>query len=250
MRTLVGIPFSPWTEKARWALDHHGIAYRFESHLPVVNEVLIRARRRRLRGRVSVPLLLAGDEVCDDSFAIARYAERHGRGEPLFFDAAGVEAYEARSEAALRAGRALFLERLKLDDGARADSMPSFVPPVLRGPLDGVARMTIDMLTSKYETTKQSTFDHETTLRQNLDDLRAALGGRAHLLGDRLSYADITMTAPLHFIAPLSDAYVPVTSAIRRALTHTELARSYQDLVDWREALYARSRAKSAQQAA
>src|SRR5262245_44456729 len=49
-RALLGAFYSPWTERARWALDHHGIAYRFEEHVPVVGELALRRRRSATKG--------------------------------------------------------------------------------------------------------------------------------------------------------------------------------------------------------
>ena len=46
MRTLYGLTQSAWTEKARWALEHHGIAYRYHEHVPVLGEVLLRLKAR------------------------------------------------------------------------------------------------------------------------------------------------------------------------------------------------------------
>ena len=38
MRTLYALPYSPWlSEKARWALDHHGIAYREVMYAPPID---------------------------------------------------------------------------------------------------------------------------------------------------------------------------------------------------------------------
>jgi glutathione S-transferase len=51
---LVGEGFSPWTEKARWALDHHGIRYRCEEYVPLAGEPWLRLRARRFHGRISV----------------------------------------------------------------------------------------------------------------------------------------------------------------------------------------------------
>jgi glutathione S-transferase len=85
MRTLYGLSQSPWTEKARWALDHHSVAYRYHEHVPVLGELLLRAKARsRPRGtKASVPLLTDGDAVLCSSLAIARHAESIGRGDPL-----------------------------------------------------------------------------------------------------------------------------------------------------------------------
>src|SRR5688572_23771052 len=91
--------FAPWCEKARWALDHHGIPYREREHVPLVGELALRIAARRASGPVTVPLLVDGDAVLMDSVAIARRAEAHGRGAPLFPPAHGraIDAWNERS---------------------------------------------------------------------------------------------------------------------------------------------------------
>jgi len=74
MRTLVGEAYSPFSEKARWALDHHRIPYAYREHYPLIGELSLRLRARRLKGRVSTPLLLAPEGPVLDSFAIAMSA--------------------------------------------------------------------------------------------------------------------------------------------------------------------------------
>src|SRR5262245_37961692 len=105
MRTLIAEYFSPWSEKARWALDHHGLAYKYREHLPLLGEPLLRLRARRLTGRVSVPVLVTPEGVLADSFAIARHADELGRAPALFPRGceAEVAGWNARSEAALAA---------------------------------------------------------------------------------------------------------------------------------------------------
>mgnify|MGYP002780904227 CR=1 FL=1 len=250
MRVLVGIPISPWTEKARWALDHHALAYRFEVHFPVVNEVVLRLRRRDLRGPVTAPMLLAGDCVARDSYAIAQYAERHGRGEPLLTDGAACEELESVSQALCHTGRALLITRLAVDPDARAAGMPPIIPEGLRGVLDPVAKATVQLLARKYRTSEATTFEHELSLRRMLEGVRARLGGRSYLVGDHFSYGDLAVASAFQLFAPVADAHVPLPAAIRRAVTYPEIARSFADLVEWREALYARHRGKTAELAA
>ena len=50
-RTLYGLSLSPWTERARWALDHHGVAYDYHEHVPMLGEVLLRMKARTRRAR-------------------------------------------------------------------------------------------------------------------------------------------------------------------------------------------------------
>jgi glutathione S-transferase len=50
MRKLVALHYSPWSEKARWALDHHGVAYRYEEYKILLGEPKLRlATKKRAR---------------------------------------------------------------------------------------------------------------------------------------------------------------------------------------------------------
>src|SRR5690606_17418493 len=95
MRSLVGLVYSPWTQRARWALDHHRVVYRSEPYTPLLGELALRRRLGRFRGRVSVPVLFTDAAVIDDSVAIARHAEAVGSGGPRFADADAVTRWVA-----------------------------------------------------------------------------------------------------------------------------------------------------------
>jgi len=68
---FVTIPLSHYCERARWALDLSGISYREESHVPLFH----RLATSRAGGR-TVPVLVVGREVIDDSAAIVRWVDR------------------------------------------------------------------------------------------------------------------------------------------------------------------------------
>ena len=71
---LVTIPISHYCEKARWALDRAGIAYREERHVQIVHRVA----SRRAGGGGTVPVLVAPEGVFAQSADILAYAGRHG----------------------------------------------------------------------------------------------------------------------------------------------------------------------------
>ena len=71
MTEFVALSYSPWSEKARWPLEHHGIEFREHQYVPLLGAPRLRLRLRRLRGRVTVPVLFTRDRVLADSFAIA-----------------------------------------------------------------------------------------------------------------------------------------------------------------------------------
>jgi glutathione S-transferase len=65
---LVTIPLSHYCERARWALDLAGIEYREEPHVPLFH----RLATSRAGGR-TVPVLVVGREVIEDSASIVRW---------------------------------------------------------------------------------------------------------------------------------------------------------------------------------
>src|SRR5579862_2703814 len=112
MTELLGLPFSPWSEKARWALDVRRVPYTYRVYQPIVGEPALRMKVGRLRGKVTVPVLTTDDgTVLADSAAIARWADGRGEGAPLFpaEHAAAIARFIDLSERALDAARALTL---------------------------------------------------------------------------------------------------------------------------------------------
>jgi glutathione S-transferase len=120
-RTLVSLHVSPWSERAKWALDHHGLPYRVVEHMPVIGE----RRLRRLVGpdkpRATVPVLIAADEVLTESWDIARYADREGAGEKLIpvAEEPEVKAWADLADEGMQAGRALVVAGILRTPAAR-----------------------------------------------------------------------------------------------------------------------------------
>jgi glutathione S-transferase len=70
--TLVTIPPSHYCDKARWALDRAGLAYREEGHVPIVHYAFVYPRTRTR----TVPVLLRdGERPLVDSNEILRWAD-------------------------------------------------------------------------------------------------------------------------------------------------------------------------------
>jgi glutathione S-transferase len=239
MRTLYGLTQSPWTEKARWALDHHPVAYRYHEHVPVLGEVLLRmkARSRPPGTKASVPLLVDGTAVLPSSLAIAHHAEGLGRGEPLFpeSDQAEIARWADVSDRIIGAGRVRVLAALRSNREAQREALPSFVPGALRGALTPMAWTAAVFLGSKHDVDSEQ----ENALRPALDEVRASLGGRPHLLG-RFTFADIAIAASLQALRPRKKA--PIGPATRAIWENAALASDYEDLLAWRDAVYAKHR--------
>lgn len=245
-RTLWGLNYSPWTEKARWALDHHGVSYQYREHLPLLGEPGLRWRTRgRPAGApASVPLLLDDDGVHGHSDDIARRAEAIGSGAPLFrpeLDGDIRRLCEA-GDRALQAARALVVAAIEASPEAQVESLPPFMPGAIRPAMRGVARQGASFLARKYNSGARSLADHEAALARWCEEIEATLDGRDYLLGDALSYADLATAVAINGFAPLRERFFAGSPATARAWTRAALVEQYGALVGWRDRLYAEHR--------
>lgn len=233
------IPYSPWSEKARWALDHHGIQRTSHEYVAMLSEPWLRWRARRW-GRVTVPLLLDGQTVLPDSTAIARHADRVGEGAPLFPRESELAMTEwlVRSEEGLDAGRVLVTERVRRDAVALGASVPLPLPGRAKR---WVGSVGVRFLERKYRFDESMVEDARHRLRGVLEQLAEAIEGRDHLLGG-FSYADIAMAVVLQFVAPVDAPSMPLPLPARSAWRDDALALEFRSLLSWRDAMYARHR--------
>jgi glutathione S-transferase len=240
---LIALSYSPYSERARWALDHHHIPYRELRHEPVIGELGLRRVVGPRKGRYTVPVLLTGDEVLSDSWDIVRYAERVGRSTPLIGEARleEVRAFNERVDRAMEAGRALFTQRLLSSGPARDETLPRRIPPALRAVLRPMTWLGTRWFAHKYALGAYDPVRALEELRRLLDSMRAKLGASDYLLGS-FSYADILGAAALQSVVPVADEYIRLGPASRRVWTDPVLASDYADLVAWRDRLYARHR--------
>ena len=248
MFDLIALGLSPWSEKARWALDHSGIDYRETEYTPMLGEYWLRWRLRKFSGRVSVPALIGKEIRLTDSFEIARYADEHRtRGERLFPRdlVAQIEEWNARSERATDSTRALLIERMLVDREALSEALPPIIPAALRLSLTALAAQGSRFLRKKYGARGKSLADHENLIRTELIVLRGALAESAsggEYIYDTLTYADIAMAVVLQFLIPPPEGTVVMGPATRRCARHPVLAEEFADLGRWRDQLYARHR--------
>jgi glutathione S-transferase len=243
MARLISLHLSPWSEKARWALDHHRVPYAVEPYMPMLGEPLLRLRTGRLTGPVTVPILFDGDDALFDSFAIARHAERKGSGAPLFpaEHLAEITRWNDRTNEALTAGRAVVLTRMKTSLGAQQEALPRFIPAALRTALASTSQLILRFMASKYDIAR-GLEGAEARVTAVFDELRAALDGRAYLLDGDLTYADITAAVMLQMVRPVRDAFIRLGPATRACWTSPELEKRYPDLLEWRDQLYDKHR--------
>jgi glutathione S-transferase len=244
MNELLALPYSPWSEKARWALDVRGVPYRYRHYQPLIGELELRLKTRRLRGRVTVPMLIdAQGRVYDDSEKIARFADAHGTGPVLFPNEgeAAIARWVALSEEGLAAGRVLALERQLRDDDALSEMVPRSLRRSLGWLAPRVGQFGVLRTLRKYRAHERSTSEHRAKLRAVLEALRAALAASSStpktILGT-FSFADIAAAQILAFVSPPTSG-LKLGMASARGFTDPELSREFADLITWRDALYA-----------
>lgn len=243
MSELCGISYSPWTQKARWALEHHRISFRYVEHMPMLGEARLRWKAQKPVGRVTVPLLVTRHGALMDSLAIAEHADRIGKGQTLFPEGKRGEilAWNDVSERALSAGRGLVVARTARSDAAKADAIPGFVPRALRPAMTGMATAGIAFFRWKYSLDGEGEEQRRAAIADELRGLRGALAGRPYLLGD-FSYADITMSVTLQLVRPASDEHWRLGPATREVWRDAALESEFADLVEWRDGLFAKHR--------
>jgi glutathione S-transferase len=250
MTELLALPFSPWSEKARWALDVRKVPYRYRLYQPLIGELELRLRTRRLRGVVTVPLLIDdGGRVYDDSASIARFADSQGQGPSLFppEHEAAIARFIELSERGLAAGRAIALERQLADDEALAEMIPRAIRQRAGRFAVRLAELGMRRTLRKYRAQRLTADQHRAELRGVLEELRAALSaapGEPKTLLGTFTFADIAAAQVLGFVSPPSFG-LKLGKASRRGFTDPAFAREYQDLVAWRDALYERYRPRS-----
>lgn len=246
MPELIGLPYSPWSEKARWALEARGVPYEKRLYQPLLGELGLRFKLKRWSGKVSVPVFTCDDgTVLADSADIARWADGQGDG-PTMFPAqheAAIAAFIALSDRGLAAGRALSLMRLLEDPEGIVEMVPRKLRKIPGS--TGIARSGVRRTLRKYRGEKDRAVAHA-ALATVLEELRAALAaapastGVKTLLGT-FTFADVAMTQVLAFVEPPAFG-LRLGEGTRRSFLDDELRTRFADLVAWRDAIYAAHR--------
>lgn len=245
---LIGISYSPWTEKAKWALDHHRVPYSYREHLLMLGMPALRAHTGRWRGEITVPLLLDGKQRCWDSFEIARYAEQRGQASntaSLFPPGMQEKITELNilSEEGLDAGRSVILGRMAKDPEARRENIPTFVPRPLKLLMVPIVSLGMNYVAREFNIdpgAAAKNLERLDSVLERVSDVLRRSGG-TYFLG-QFSYADIALAVVLQFVNPVENDYVRIGPGVRRCWTDVELSRKFDYLVKWRNNLYERHR--------
>lgn len=193
--TLVTIPFSHYCEKARWALERCGVAYREDGHLPVFHRL---ATRRAGAGR-TVPVVVDGATLLTDSTDIVAWADAQRPGTLLPAEPAARAAALALEDeldtqlgpATRRWGYAYALPRADLTDLV-AHGAPRWEARALRWSRPLAVRYLVKSLRIDAAGVARSRAKIDATFAR-IDALLA--DGRRYLVGERFSVADLTFAA-------------------------------------------------------
>jgi glutathione S-transferase len=192
---LLTIPFSHYCEKARWALDRCGVAYREEGHLPLLHYV---ANRRAGAGR-TVPAFVHAGGVIPDSTEIIAFADAARPGTLLPTDA-GVRSDALALEddfdrhlgpATRRWAYAQIFPRKDLDAFFTHGS-PAWEQRALR-----LARpLAVAFLRRSLKIDDAGVARSRAKIDDTLDKVSELLrDGRRYLVGDRFTVADLSFAA-------------------------------------------------------
>lgn len=240
--TLYGIHYSPWSVRARWALDHHGITYRYREHAPMLAERALRKRARRagLTGRITVPLLIGDELALGDSWQIMQHADAVGSGASLRTQDPEVAAWAVDLEPAYAAARRRVTRRTLASKAALREAASGAVPTWLAGVARPAAALGARFIARKYGFKINAVEDHA-PFCAGLDQVRAQLG-EGPFLYDAFSAADIVAACLLAGVRPHASSRLGPASI--ETWHAPELAERYADLLMWRDGIFTRHHPK------
>jgi glutathione S-transferase len=201
--TLYVFAISHYCEKARWALDHFGIAYELHHTMPGKNRGIA---KQLGASNGSLPFLRVGSAVVEGSAAIVDWGEQHRRdGMPSL---AGSDAAQLASlEKRLDELTGVHIRRYYYSDALLAD--PGSVRPIFSRDLPffqklGVTlgwSMIVPMMIKGMDLGVAQGAESRDILVREMDWLDGVLAdGRPYLTGDAFTRADVTAAS---LLAPL-----------------------------------------------
>ncbi|MEM9193831.1 MAG: glutathione S-transferase N-terminal domain-containing protein [Myxococcota bacterium] len=236
---LYAIHYSPWSERARWALDYHGVRYRYHEHVPFLGERLLRFRARRAKNdKATAPLYVKGTEAISDSYDILLHADAVGANRPLLADPEATLALRRDVDRALDSARSRATARVLADAEALRESAMAVSPAFLAGAFRPLAAHGARYLGRKHGMDLSNESKHVEALRIALARIRDALNGERYLMAKRFSAADILASNVIQGVAPVDAPHMKLQPASHRAWACPELADEFSDLVTWRDELY------------
>jgi glutathione S-transferase len=239
MYDLIGMYFSPWTERARWALDYHKLLYRYIEYTTLLGQPLLRLKTGKMFSKVSVPLLITSSQRLNDSFDIAKFSDVDSRNSSLVPapHVDEIKEWTDSAELALCSARIRATRRISASVEALADRLPGYTPGFLRKALAPMAYVATQYILRKYRLEN----DGNEQLLRNMDDFfdnaAKALNGRQCVF-ETFSFADIVIATSLQALVPVADRYIYLGAPSRKCMCEPDLATKYSSLVKWRDVVY------------
>lgn len=245
---FVFFPPSPWSERARWALDLSGMSYDTIVFTPLISNPYARWLSRNVNRKLTIPLAVSdrGKEktILQDSLEIARYSntKRLNDREDLFpaKHANEIITWHNLSESLLDILRIRANPRMKDSRELQLNNLPPIIPKIAKPLFLPLSRYALDYFEKKYPL---QSGDHQNILHDGLERIRTALkNSTSGYILDQFSFADITVAVIFQAISPGDNRFVPIEDAMRECWKDQDLILQYGDLLEWRDTLYAKHR--------
>jgi len=198
---LVTFGISHYCEKARWALDWHGIDYEEVSWAPGLHQIF--AKRCGAEG-TALPILLLDESIIQGSDKIIDWADKNTPHKNRTLTHSDSRTIERRADDAMSVHiRRLSFARM-LPQSAHLVK-PAFlqhttVPHRLAGSM--MWPVAVRVMMRAYDVTTQASAESRDRLNVELDWVESMLSdGRRYLAGNSFSRADIAVATPLAHIA-------------------------------------------------
>lgn len=238
---------SHFCEKARWALDFHGIDYRLKHIAPGVH---VSFAKRHGAPRTSVPILLADGQTLQGSAAIIDWADAHSADSETLTPLGHADecrAFEKRLDDVI----AVHIRRFYYSEALC--EYPELVKPVFTGNLGlrekiilaaswNVVRKRMiqfmDLGSRQFGESRQVVLSELDWLDELLAD------GRPYVLGNRFTRADLAAASLLSPLAAPAEHPVYLDSLYSPGVKKDVEAWAHRPTIEWVQKIYADHRLK------
>ena len=242
------IPLSHFSEKVRWALDYKGVAHRRQVLGP---DYLIRAWRATGQGKLPI-LFLDGRPIADSTDIIAALEERHPEpplypGDPAARQRALAleEDFDEQLGPAVRAAIVTPLFRHDPDVALRV--LTTGMPDAAYGRLRPLVRIFPAFYRFRHRISDAKLEADRATVQAALDRIEREREGRAYLLGDTFTVADLTAAALLSPLLQPPEIQYPLRVALPPYLEDYRAAALEHPTMRWAASIYRLHRGRSAE---
>jgi glutathione S-transferase len=245
---LITFAASHFCEKARWALDWHGITYEEVGWPPGLHQILAKSCGAK---HTTVPILFDGQDVIQGSGAIMDWAERKDKDQDRSLTPRAADRSEAK-EIERRADEIIGVHVRRLAFAELLPGQSHLVKPVLFYRASGWRRLMGTMMwpvswrvmMRMYDVRPGAAAESRSKLETEFDWLDGKLAdGRDYLAGDRFSRADLTVASLLAQLARPKELYAHHGMPGSEALAADVARWSERPVMRWVTAQYRRHRA-------